>query len=103
MREIRTSLHASDDEFIGTVEEITGRKVRTFVSGIDTGHDVSSEVFYFEPTPAASWLRLSSSGIRTGVSKGGLQFPGRGGTGFSGPAGTGTGAALSGTENRLLP
>jgi hypothetical protein len=26
--------------------------VRAFVSGIDTGHDVSSEVFYFEPVPA---------------------------------------------------
>jgi uncharacterized protein YbcI len=35
--------------FRETVEEITGRKVRAFVSGIDTAHDVSSEVFYFEP------------------------------------------------------
>ena len=54
VREIRMFFqHASDDEFIGTVEEITGRKVRAFVSGTDTRHDVSSEVFYFEPVPAA--------------------------------------------------
>lgn len=43
----------TDAEFIGTVEEITGRRVQGFVSGIDTGHDVSSEVVYFEPVPAA--------------------------------------------------
>jgi uncharacterized protein YbcI len=54
VREIRMFFqHASDDEFIGTVEEITGRKVRAFVSGIDAGQGVSSEVLYFEPVPAA--------------------------------------------------
>jgi uncharacterized protein YbcI len=45
--------HATDKEFIGAVETITGRTVRAFVSGIDTGTDpgtdVSSEVFYLEP------------------------------------------------------
>jgi uncharacterized protein YbcI len=41
--------HASDDEFVLAVEGITGRVVRAFVSGIDTQHDVSSEVFYLEP------------------------------------------------------
>ena len=41
--------HASDDEFVQAVEAITGRVVRAFVSGIDTQHDVSSEVFYLEP------------------------------------------------------
>ena len=41
--------HASDDEFVQAVETITGRVVRAFVSGIDTQHDVSSEVFYLEP------------------------------------------------------
>ena len=41
--------HASDAEFTGTVEEITGRKVWAFVSGVDTGRDVASEVFYLEP------------------------------------------------------
>jgi uncharacterized protein YbcI len=54
VREIRTFFqHASDREFIETVEQITGRKVRAFVSGIDTAQDVSSEVFYLEPVPAA--------------------------------------------------
>lgn len=32
-----------------TVEQITGRKVRAFLSGTDTDRDVSAEVFYFEP------------------------------------------------------
>ena len=44
--------HASEHEFEETVEEITGRKVRAFVSGIDTARDVSSEVFYLEPPTA---------------------------------------------------
>jgi uncharacterized protein YbcI len=41
--------YASVDEFVGAVEQLTGRKVRAFVSGIDTEQDVSSEVFYLEP------------------------------------------------------
>ena len=41
--------HASDDEFVRTVEAITGRVVRAFVSGIDTQKDVSAEVFYLAP------------------------------------------------------
>src|SRR5918997_1922369 len=38
--------YASVKQFIRAVEDITGRKVRAFVSGIDTEQDVSSEVFY---------------------------------------------------------
>jgi uncharacterized protein YbcI len=54
VREIRMFFqHASEREFIQTVEEITGRKVWAFVSGIDTKQDVSSEVFYLEPVEAA--------------------------------------------------
>jgi uncharacterized protein YbcI len=41
--------YATVPEFVNTVERITGRKVRAFVSGIDTEEDVSSEVFYLEP------------------------------------------------------
>jgi uncharacterized protein YbcI len=41
--------HASERDFVGAVEQITGRKVRAFVSGTDTHQDVSSEVFYLEP------------------------------------------------------
>jgi uncharacterized protein YbcI len=52
VREIRMFFQqASERDFVETVEQITGRKVRSFVSGVDTHHDVSSEVFYFEPVP----------------------------------------------------
>lgn len=40
--------HVTEKEFCAVIEEILGRKVRAFVSGIDTGKDVSSEVFYLE-------------------------------------------------------
>jgi uncharacterized protein YbcI len=40
--------HVCEDDFRESVERITGRKVRAFVSGIDTDTDVSSEVFYLE-------------------------------------------------------
>jgi uncharacterized protein YbcI len=50
MREIRMFFqHASEAEFRGTVEQITGRKVRAFVSGMDTHEDVSTEIFYLSP------------------------------------------------------
>ena len=42
--------YATEKEFRETVEQITGRKVRAFVSGVDAEHDVSSELFYFEPS-----------------------------------------------------
>ena len=41
--------YATEAKFKETVEQITGRTVRAFVSGIDTEHDVSSELFYLEP------------------------------------------------------
>jgi uncharacterized protein YbcI len=54
VREIRMFFqHASDAEFTGTVEQITGRKVRAFVSGMDTHQDVATEIFYLEPVPSA--------------------------------------------------
>ena len=40
--------HVCEDDFRESVERITGRTVRAFVSGIDAETDVSSEVFYFE-------------------------------------------------------
>ncbi len=48
--------YASQDEFTKTVEEITGRKVRAFISGIDTEHDVALELFYLEPSGSADGL-----------------------------------------------
>jgi uncharacterized protein YbcI len=41
--------YATVVQFTETVEKITGRTVRGFVSGIDTEQDISSEVFYLEP------------------------------------------------------
>ena len=41
--------HACERDFTDTVEQITGRKVWSFVSGMDTQHDVATEVFYLEP------------------------------------------------------
>lgn len=50
LREVRMFFqHVSKDDFRASVERVTGRKVRAFVSGIDAEHDVSSEVFYFVP------------------------------------------------------
>ena len=43
--------YAAEDEFISSIEQIIGRKVIAFVSGIDARRDVSAEVFYFEPLP----------------------------------------------------
>jgi uncharacterized protein YbcI len=55
LRDIRMFFqHASDREFTETVEQITGRKVRAYASGIDTGQDVSTEVFYLQPIESAS-------------------------------------------------
>jgi uncharacterized protein YbcI len=53
VREIRMFFqHASERDFVDTVERITGRKVWAFVSGTSTEPDLSSEVFYLEPVPA---------------------------------------------------
>jgi uncharacterized protein YbcI len=40
--------HATEEQFCEVVERVLGRKVRAFVSGTDTGADVSSEIFYLE-------------------------------------------------------
>jgi uncharacterized protein YbcI len=42
--------YASADDFVGAVEEITSRKVRAYMSAIDTRVDVAVEFFYLEPT-----------------------------------------------------
>jgi uncharacterized protein YbcI len=53
LRDTRTFFqHATEKEFVAAVERVFQRKVRAFVSGIDTGKDVSTEVFYFEAVPA---------------------------------------------------
>jgi uncharacterized protein YbcI len=40
--------HATEPLFKETIEQILGRKVRAFLSGLDTAEDVSAEVFYLE-------------------------------------------------------
>ncbi|MBA3429976.1 MAG: hypothetical protein H0U16_00655 [Actinobacteria bacterium] len=45
--------YASEDQFVTAVEEIIG-KLRAFVSGVDAQKDVSSELFYLEPTGSSS-------------------------------------------------
>jgi uncharacterized protein YbcI len=49
LRDTRTFFqHATEAEFCAVVERLLKRKVRAFVSGVDTGKDVSAEVFYLE-------------------------------------------------------
>jgi uncharacterized protein YbcI len=55
LRDVRLFLqHASERELCAIIETALNRKVRAFISGIDTRADVSAEVFYLEPasTPA---------------------------------------------------
>jgi hypothetical protein len=35
--------------FVGTIEEITGRKVTTFISGVDLETEMNAELFVLEP------------------------------------------------------
>jgi uncharacterized protein YbcI len=46
--------HATEKEFRKVVEEATGRRVTSFVSGIDTREDVAIEFFTLEPDGAES-------------------------------------------------
>jgi uncharacterized protein YbcI len=46
--------HARENDFRGTVEQVTGRRVRGFLSGTDTYADLSCEVFYLEPVADAA-------------------------------------------------
>jgi uncharacterized protein YbcI len=50
LRELRMFLqHASEKEFCEPIERITGQRVRSFVSGIDTTEDISIETFVLQP------------------------------------------------------
>jgi uncharacterized protein YbcI len=53
LRDLRMFLqYSSEGEFRATVEEITGRQVESFVSGVDTVNDVACELFYLVPEEA---------------------------------------------------
>jgi uncharacterized protein YbcI len=41
--------YAESHLFCDAVEQITGRKVRGFLSGVDAEQDISAEVFYLHP------------------------------------------------------
>src|SRR3954454_3503526 len=50
LRDVRLFFqHATEDQFRASVEDITGRKVVAFISGMDVAEDVAAEVFYLEP------------------------------------------------------
>ena len=44
--------YASTAEFTEAVERVTGRRVNSFISGIDTNTDVACEMFVLEPQAA---------------------------------------------------
>src|SRR4051795_5568992 len=49
LRDTRTFFqHATEADFCAVIERLLKRRVRAFVSGIDTEKDVSDEVFYLE-------------------------------------------------------
>lgn len=41
--------HATKEEFCKIIERLLDRKVRAFISGVDTEVDVSAEIFLLEP------------------------------------------------------
>jgi uncharacterized protein YbcI len=41
--------HATQEQFCEVIERLLGRKVGSFISGVDVTTDVSSEIFYLEP------------------------------------------------------
>ena len=50
LRDVRLFFrHSSEHHFRDTVEEITGRKVVAFISGMDVRQDTAAELFYLEP------------------------------------------------------
>jgi uncharacterized protein YbcI len=49
LRDIRLFFqHSAEHAFRSAVEEITGRTIVGFISGIDTGADIATEIFVFE-------------------------------------------------------
>jgi uncharacterized protein YbcI len=50
LRDVRLFFQsARAQDFRDAIERLTGRRVRAFVSGMDTEQDVATEVFYLEP------------------------------------------------------
>jgi uncharacterized protein YbcI len=54
LRDVRLFFqYAREQDFRGSIEAITGRRVRAFISGTDTRQDVSAELFCLEPPAPA--------------------------------------------------
>src|SRR3954469_14627132 len=54
LRDVRLFFqHSREQDFREAVERITGRRVRAFVSGMDTKEDIAAELFYLEPNGSA--------------------------------------------------
>jgi uncharacterized protein YbcI len=50
LRDVRLFFqHSTERELCAIIETALNRKVRAFISGIDTRSDVSAEIFYLEP------------------------------------------------------
>jgi uncharacterized protein YbcI len=50
LRDVRLLFqYAREQDFRDTIERLTGRRVRAFISGMDTREDVAAEIFYLEP------------------------------------------------------
>jgi uncharacterized protein YbcI len=59
LRDVRLFFQAArEGDFRESIERLTGRRVRAFVSGIDADQDVATEVFYLEPRPTAMSGRM---------------------------------------------
>jgi uncharacterized protein YbcI len=64
LRDVRMFFqYATLRDFIEPVERITGRTVRSFISGIDTHEDVSTELFYFYPRGSEGPSRAEKSDV----------------------------------------
>jgi uncharacterized protein YbcI len=65
LRELRMFFqYASMEEFCEPIERITGQKVRSFISGIDTDTDVSVETFILHPKGSDALSRTETHGAR---------------------------------------
>ena len=51
--------HAAETQFRESVEEIVGRKVVGFVSGVDVSEDIAAEIFVLEPDPGRRPVAIS--------------------------------------------
>jgi uncharacterized protein YbcI len=70
LRDVRMFFqYASEDDFRGLVESITGRKVWAFVSGIDAQEDVSAELFYLVPEDDGNGVGPEGAALKVGLSE----------------------------------